>query len=282
MDRRANYIAHVPWVDDHGRERNGKDFFLPGDPDMGGLKLMYFMLEELSLLLQDPDVGPEATEMLAKAAKTWRKPGGAIDAYLQNLGLENFGGRTISNTLRSNLAGGGSVAAFRNGSSVDHNMVGLKGDPSNLPEFWDGTEDKTVGLGYIKGIDNRPGGKWRSSISRDLYGIAISPAAAQIDPITAGFRDEYFDMVRRGINPRDEHAPTPIKAAAKASMPKWSSGDVEAAVERALASGKRSSARSASRSGIGWAMCRSVRFRLRCGSWEGRDGCGRTAMCISS
>lgn len=242
MLRRAHHIAHAPWVDELGRERHGKPFLLPGDPDLGGMVLMYFMFEELSLLLQDDEVGAEATTLLATAVKTWRKAGGSVDAYLQNLGLENFGGKTISNTLRSNLAAGGSVAAFRNGSSVDHGMVGLKGNPSTLEEFWDGTTEKTHGLGFMKGIDNRPGGKWRASISRDLYGIATSPAAAQLDPITAGFREEYRDLVRRGIDPRDEHAPTPAKAAAKtakAEKPKWSSGDVEAVVEHALLSGPK-------------------------------------------
>ncbi|MEU6798852.1 hypothetical protein ABZ907_44765 [Nonomuraea wenchangensis] len=67
--------------------------------------------------------------------------------FTQNLGLENFGGKPISNTLRSNLAGGGSVAAFRTGSSQDWRMVGLAVDPSTLPEFWEGTRDKTHGLG---------------------------------------------------------------------------------------------------------------------------------------
>ncbi|TDD15301.1 hypothetical protein [Nonomuraea diastatica] len=32
----------------------------------------------------------------------------------------------------------------------------------------------------MKGIDNRPGGKWRASILRDLFGIATSPATGQL------------------------------------------------------------------------------------------------------
>ncbi|MFI7705526.1 hypothetical protein [Nonomuraea sp. NPDC049480] len=237
MGRRAHFVAHVPWADELGRERHGKPFLLPGDPDMQGLKLMYIMLEELPLLLGDAEVGAQATELLASAAKTWRKPGGAIDVFTQNLGLENFGGKPISNTLRSNLSGGGSVAAFRTGSSQDWHMVGLAADPSTLPEFWDGTREKTHGLGFIKGIDNRPGGKWRASISRDLYGIATSPAAAQLDDITRGFFDEYYDMRRRGVDPRDPAAATSAKASPAA--PKWSSADVEAVVEHALISGPK-------------------------------------------
>ncbi|MEQ4723736.1 hypothetical protein [Nonomuraea sp. B19D2] len=235
MGRRADFVAHVPWVDDQNRERHGKPYFVPGDPDMHDLKLMYIVVEELSLLLKDDVYGADATELLALAAKTWRKPGGAIDVFLQNLGLENFGGKPISNSLRSNLAAGGSVAAFRTGSSVDYNMVGLAADPSKLPEFWEGTTQKTRGLGYTKGIDARPGGKWRASISRDLFGIASIPAAAQLDEMTLSFYEEYRDMVRRGVDPA---AATPAKASPVAK-PQWSSGDVEAVVEHALISGPK-------------------------------------------
>ncbi|MEV0617530.1 hypothetical protein AB0I81_29710 [Nonomuraea sp. NPDC050404] len=249
MGRRAQHIAHAPWVDDKGRERHGKPYLVPGDPDLGGLVLMYVMAEELPLLLGDDEIGGEATVLLAGAAKTWRKPGGAIDVFTQNLGLENFGGKPISNTLRSNLSGGGSVAAFRTGSSQDWNMVGLEADPSKLPPFWDGTQDKTHGLGFTKGIDNRPGGKWRASISRDLYEIATSPAAGRLDDITAGFYEEYNDMRRRGVDPRDEGAVTP---AAVVSAPKWSAGDVEAVVENVLISGPKE---------LG-ALCVAVRRRL--------------------
>ncbi len=235
MGRRAHHVAHVPWVDDLGRERHGKPFLLPGDPDVG-LTLMYVMVEELPMLLGDAEIGGPATELLAHAAKTWRKPGGAIDVFAQNLGLENFGGKTVSNTLRSNLVGGGSVAAFRTGSSQDWHMVGLAADPSTLPEFWEGTREKTHGLGFMKGIDNRPGGKWRPSISKDLYAVATSPAAGRIDDITAGFFEEYWVMRRRGVDPREEGAVTP---AAPVATPKWSSADVEAVVEHALISGPK-------------------------------------------
>src|SRR5690606_9588841 len=198
MGRRGHHVAHVPWVDHLGRERHGKPFLLPGDPDVG-LTLLYIAIEELPMLLGDDELGGPATELLAHAAKTWRKPGGAIDVFTQNLGLENFGGKPISNTLRSNLAGGGSVAAFRTGSSQDWNMVGLAADPSTLPEFWEGTREKTHGLGFMKGIDNRPGGKWRASISKDLYAAATSVAAGEIGGITARSVAENCDVGRRGV-----------------------------------------------------------------------------------
>lgn len=238
MGRRSHFVAHVPWVDSQGRERTGKPYFLPGDPDMQGLKLLYIAIEELSMLLKDDVIGGPATELLADAAKTWRKPGGAIDVFLQNLGLENFGGKPISNTLRSNLAAGGSVAAFRTGSSQDWHMVGLTADPSKLSEFWEGTRQKTRGLGYTKGIDNRPGGKWRASISRDLFGIASTPAAAHLDEMTLSFYEEYYDLRRRGVDPRDPAASTPAKSAPVVKA-QWSSGDVEAVVEHALISGTK-------------------------------------------
>ncbi|GGO63283.1 hypothetical protein [Nonomuraea cavernae] len=238
MGRRSDFVAHVPWADNMGRERHGKPFFVPGDPDMQGLMLMYIAIEELPLLLKDAEYGASATELLADAVKTWRKPGGAVDVYLQNLGLENFGGKPISNTLRSNLSAGGSVAAFRTGSGVDYNMVGLAADPSKLPEFWEGTQQKSRGLAYTRGLDNRPSGKWRASIWRDLFGIASTPAAAQLDEMTLSFYEEYGDMVRRGVDPRDPAASTPANATPVAK-PQWSSGDVEAVVEHALISGPK-------------------------------------------
>ncbi|WP_219470141.1 hypothetical protein [Nonomuraea rhizosphaerae] len=250
MGRRAQHIAHAPWVDNKGRERHGKPFLVPGDPDLGGMVLLYVAVEELPLLLGDDALGAEATVFLATAAKTWRKPGGAIDVYTQNLGLENFGGKPISNTLRSNLSGGGSVAAFRTGSSQDWNMVGLAADPSLLQAFWEGTRDKTHGLGYLKGIDNRPGGKWRAAISRDLYEIATSPAAGKLDDITAGFFEEYHEMRRRGVDPREPGAVTPAKASSTA--PQWSPGDVQAVVEHVLISGPKD---------VG-ALCVAARRRL--------------------
>lgn len=233
MGRRADYIAHAKWVDGKGRERTGKPFLIPGDPDLNYMSLLYFAIEELPMLLKHPEYGKRATDVLANAVKTWRKPGGAVDVFLQNLGLEEFGGTKASNALRSNLVAGGSVAAFRTGSSVDHGMVGLKADPSKLPEFFQGTRNKTHGLGYIKGIDNRPGAKWRSLTFRDLYEITHRPAVGVIDQMTLGFREEYQELRRRG---REVETAAPRPAATNVG---WTSADVEAAVQRTLRSGPK-------------------------------------------
>ncbi|MEV4749107.1 hypothetical protein AB0K21_22235 [Streptosporangium sp. NPDC049248] len=232
MGRRAHYIAHAKWVDDKGRERTGKPFLIPGDPDLGGMSLLYFAIEELPMLVKHPDYGKQATDVLANAVKTWRKPGGAVDVFLQNLGLEEFGGTKASNALRSNLVSGGSVAAFRTGSSVDHGMVGLKADPSKLPEFFQGTTNKTHGLGYIKGVDARPGAKWRSLTFRDLYEVANRPAVGVIDEMTLGFREEYQELRRRGRQVETTQRPASLGG-------DWTSADVEAAVEQMLKAGPK-------------------------------------------
>lgn len=218
MARRAERIAHVQWVDDKGRERRGKPFLLPGDPDVGGMPLIVVFLEELRLLLDSP-YGKDALPLLGTAVRTWRKPGGSLNVFTQNLGLENFGNEQ---SLRSNLVSGGAVVAFRTGSSLDHAMVGLSADPSLLPEhFRDGS--KTHGLGYITGIDQRPNARMRSLIPRDAYAIATNPPAARLDDFTLQVIEEWRNQRRRGRTPA---------TAAPGSLP--TSGDVQAAVEEVL------------------------------------------------
>ncbi|MFI6813311.1 hypothetical protein ACIBG7_12910 [Nonomuraea sp. NPDC050328] len=228
MGRRSEFLASVSWVDEHGRERRGKKFLFPGDPDVGGrpgvpysgMKMLLLVFEELPLLLKSPTYGKQAIDILGPAAKTWRKPGGAIDIYAQNIGLAEL----KEDVFRANIFGGGSIAAFRTGSSVDHHMAGLAADPSKLPEYFpDGQE--TVGLGYLKGVDRRPAASWRSMIAKDTYGIATSPAACQIDDITLGFFDEYFHHLARGRQPVPP---------AKTGEREQTGGDVEAVVESVL------------------------------------------------
>ncbi|MEU8195202.1 hypothetical protein AB0C10_15620 [Microbispora amethystogenes] len=234
MGRRAHFVSHAEWADELGRERHGKAFLMPNDPDLHYMTMLYFAIEELPMLLKHPEYGKRATDVLGNAVKTWRKPGGAVDVFLQNVGLEEFGGTKASAALRSNLVAGGSVAAFRTGTSADHHMVGLKADPSKLPEYFAGTNLKTHGLGYIKGVDNRPGAKWRTLTFRDLYSIATRPAAGRIDPVTLGFYEEYWDMRKRGREPQEMAAAV---RPAREQAADWSSGDVEAAIKRALRNG---------------------------------------------
>lgn len=222
MDRREHFVAHVPWADDLGRERTGKPFLLPGDPDLGGMTMLAIFLEELRLLLDGP-FGKSSLGILSPAVRTWRKPGGGLIVFNQNFGLENFGS---DQSFRSNLKSGGSIAAFRTGSSSDHHMLGIKADPAKLPEYFRNGE-KTHGLGYISGVDRRPAAPWRSIRVRDAFGIATTPAAGGIDERTLGYMEEYRHQHARG---RTAEPTTP-------AAPRRTSGDVQATVESVLATG---------------------------------------------
>jgi hypothetical protein len=231
MVKRADYVAHAPWVDDQGRERCGKPYLLPGDPDLDGMPMIVTFLEELKFFLSSP-WGKEALILLGNAVRTWRKPGGSLIVFNQNLGLDNFGSDGQSQSFRANLVSGGSLAAFRTGSSQDHAMVGLPADPSRLPEYFrDGS--KTHGLGYLTGIDRRPSAPWRAIPVRDAFGIASTPAAAKLDERTLGWVEEWKHHQGRGRDPKEAAVPK------RASTPRRTSGDVQSAVERVLAaSGK--------------------------------------------
>ncbi|MGC5012488.1 hypothetical protein ACLQ2R_17125 [Streptosporangium sp. DT93] len=222
MTRRADFVAHRPWVDEQGRERNGKPFLLPGDPDMDGMSMLLVAVEELKLFLDGP-FGKPGFELLGTGVRTWRKAGGGLLVVNQNLGLENFGN---SQSFRSNLLSGGSLTALRTGSSADHNMVGLPADPSKLPERFR-TKDKTHGLGYLTGVDCRPAATARMMPVRDAFGIASQPAAGQLGERTLAYIEEYHHHQARGRTPREVQAP-------KQRETRHTSGDVQAAVEKAL------------------------------------------------
>jgi len=232
MVKRADYVAHVPWVDDKGRERRGKPFLLPGDPDLDRMPLIVTFLEELKFFLSSP-FGKEALVLLGNAVRTWRKPGGSLIVFNQNLGLDNFGSDGQSQSFRANLVSGGSLAAFRTGSSQDHGMVGLPADPSKLPEYFrDGS--KTHGLGYLTGIDRRPSAPWRAIPVRDAFGIASTPPAAKLDERTLGWIEEWQHHQARGRSPQEAAAAGP-----KRDRVTRTSGDVQGTIERVLAhSGK--------------------------------------------
>ncbi|MGW4639656.1 hypothetical protein ACWEN6_14065 [Sphaerisporangium sp. NPDC004334] len=218
--RRAHYISHVHWVDEQGRERIGKPYLLPGDPDLGGMVLIYVVVEEAPLLFQDETYGPKAIKLLAPGSKTYRKPGISLDIYTQNLDLGELG---RNRAFRANIAAGGSVAAFRTGASTDHKMVGLANDPSKLPEYFPNGE-KTHGLGYLRGLDRRQA-TMRPLIPRDEFAIASRPAAGAFDQATLGFYEEYFHGRARGRRP----------AVPQDTPQQTTSGDVQAAIEEVLA-----------------------------------------------
>lgn len=227
MVKRADFVAHRPWVDEQGRERRGKPFLLPGDPDMDGMTMILVCVEELKLFLDGP-FGKAGFELLGTGVRTWRKAGGGLLVVNQNLGLDNFGN---SQSFRSNLLSGGSLTALRTGSSTDHNMVGLPADPSKLPERFR-NKDKTHGLGYLTGVDCRPAATARMMPVRDAFGIASTPPAGQLGERTLAWMEEYRHHKARGRNPREAAAPSPITTGAQAT-----SGDVQAAVEQALSKG---------------------------------------------
>jgi len=223
LKRRAQHISRVPWVDDKGRERAGKSFLLPGDPDVG-MPMIFIVLEEFKLLVDSP-YGKAAFELAVNGVRTWRKAGGGLLVVNQNLGLGNFGSSDQAQSFRSNLISGGGLTALRTASSTDHAMVGLPSDPSKLPKFFpDGSQ--THGLAYLLGVDRRPSATARLMRVRDPYGIASTPPAGVLDPLTMEWIEEYRHHKDRGRNPR-EATPQP-------APPPCTSGDVQAAVEQVL------------------------------------------------
>lgn len=227
MTKRADFVAHTTWVDEQNRERGGKPFLLPGDPDMDGMSMLLVCVEELKLFLDGP-FGKLGFELLSTGVRTWRKAGGGLLVVNQNLGLDNFGN---SQSFRSNLLSGGSLTALRTGSSTDHSMVGLPADPSKLPERFR-NKDKTHGLGYLTGIDCRPAATARMMPVKDAFGIASTPAAGALGERTLAWIEEYHHHKSRGRNPRES---APARPSAMRSRP--TPGDVQAAVEQALLSG---------------------------------------------
>ncbi|MEU8151824.1 hypothetical protein [Nonomuraea sp. NPDC048901] len=225
MLRRADFVAHAPWVDDLGRERRGKPFLLPGDPDMAGMTMLMACVEELKFFLDSP-FGDAGFELLSTGVRTWRKAGGSLLVVNQNLGLDNFHNKQ---SFRSNLLSGGSLTALRTGSSTDNAMVGLPADPSKLPEYFRNGA-KTHGLGYTTGVDRRPSAALRMMPVRDAFGIASTPPAGELGERTLGFIEEYRHHAARGRNPREVATP-------KRREHRHTSGDVQAAVEGALLAG---------------------------------------------
>ncbi|WP_214417060.1 hypothetical protein [Sphaerisporangium fuscum] len=231
MERRAEYLGRVAWVDERGRERRGKPFLLPtGNP--GDMVLLAMLVEEAPLLLKDPTYGGsngEAVALLAKGGRTWRKAGASENLVTQFPGLEDL----VAQPLRSMLIAGGTVVSFRTGDSVSQGMLGMLNDPSKLPQYFDNGQ-KTHGLGYIVGIDRRQA-TFRSVIPEDPYGIASRPPAGRLDEVTAAFFDDFDNTLRKAKRTKTVPAPQP----AHQDAPRATSGDVAAAVEQTLATSAR-------------------------------------------
>jgi hypothetical protein len=220
MRARAHMIARIPWVDDQGRERVGYEFLLPHP----GMPQLAINLDEAPLLLLDEVYGARAVQLLSTGAKTWRKAGGSLKLITQVPSLEEL----KSQTLRGMLRGGGNVVSFRTGESVSHGMLGLANDPSKLPEFFPNTDEKTHGVGYIVGPDQRQV-TYRHLLTRDPYGIATQPRAGKVDDTTLELFDRYAAQLKQAKVTK-EVAP----AAAPTAAPRATSGDVAAAVERVI------------------------------------------------
>ena len=189
MVRRAAYLSReIEWVDAKGRPRKGgKTFF---DPTLE-MPLLEIFLDEAPVLLQDPVYGPEALAILGPMSKQARKTGIGITLFSQLPSLDELGGSKAA-VLRAMLRQG-NVASFRTGESVSQYMLGLAGDPSQLPQYFaDGK--RTHGLGLIKGPDNRPATPWRSEFIEDPLSVAEQPAAGALDAMSAEAADAPDDI----------------------------------------------------------------------------------------
>ncbi|MCW2918647.1 MAG: hypothetical protein JWN52_6715 [Actinomycetia bacterium] len=191
--RRSAYFGReIVWVDRKGRERKGgKTYFDPTSE----IPFLYDLLDEVHVLVKnaDPEIRKEAVALLGDISKLSRKAGVGIAYVAHQVGLDEMGGSKASAT-RSMLREGTTVA-FRTGDGTSHSQLGLKADPSKLPQFFaDGS--KTQGLGYIKGPDARPGAQFRAEYVDDPFEIACTPAAGRLDDMSLEAAAEPDDAER--------------------------------------------------------------------------------------
>ncbi len=197
MGERAARYNRMKWIDDKGRTRVGRAFFVPGDPD----PLISLTLDEAHDLLTDDEYGEEAVKIIGDLAKEARKVGIKIRLANQSPNASELGGETL---IRDILQGGNN-AVLRSGSSATGKRAAgsaLDGvDPGAIPkEFNDGTS--TGGLGYLAGPDNRTA-MWRAPNVEDPYGLAhegfttgIEQATVDALPIVRHILDEHALMLR--------------------------------------------------------------------------------------
>ncbi|MFD7922523.1 hypothetical protein ACFV3R_25265 [Streptomyces sp. NPDC059740] len=197
MKERGKRYNRLKWIDDKGRERIGRAFFVPGDPD----PLLCLTIEEAHDILNDEEHGEEAVKLIADMAKEARKVGIKIRVCNQSPNADELGGKTL---IRDILQGGNNLV-LRSGSSATGKRAAGTAlgdiDPGAIPrEFADGTS--TGGLGYLAGPDNRSA-MWRAPYVEDAFGLAhegettpIEPASIDALPIVRHLLDEHALMLQ--------------------------------------------------------------------------------------
>ncbi|MDX2632070.1 hypothetical protein PV381_36865 [Streptomyces scabiei] len=197
MKERGQRYNRMKWVDDKGRTRVGRAFFVPGDPD----PLISVTLDEAHDLLNDPDYGEEAVKIIGDLAKEARKVGIKFRLANQSPNASELGGETLIRDLLQ----GGNNAVLRSGSSATGKRAAgsaLAGvDPGAIPkEFNDGSG--TGGLGYLAGPDNRAA-MWRAPYVEDPFGLAHEGETTGIEqdsidalPILRHILEEHALMLR--------------------------------------------------------------------------------------
>jgi energy-coupling factor transporter ATP-binding protein EcfA2 len=242
MKERAKRYNRMKWIDDKGRTRVGRAFFVPGDPD----PLISLTLDEAHDLLTDEKYGEEAVKIIGDCAKEVRKVGGKLRLANQSPNASELGGETL---IRDILQGGNN-AVLRSGSSAAGKRAAGTAlgdiDPGAIPkEFNDGTS--TGGLGYLAGPDNRAA-MWRAPYVEDPYGLAhegvttgIEQATIDALPIVRHVLEEHALMIRlRNAGQQYTYDPSRFSEAApnsarKTRTPAPAAEQVPAAVEQEAA-----------------------------------------------
>ncbi|MFE9360339.1 hypothetical protein ACFYPB_40580 [Streptomyces olivaceoviridis] len=197
MKERGKRYNRMKWVDDKGRTRVGRAFFVPGDPD----PLICVTLDEAHDLLNDPEYGEEAVKIIGDLVKEARKVGIKFRLANQSPNASELGGETL---IRDILQGGNNLV-LRSGSTATGKRAAGNAlgdiDPGAIPkEFNDGTT--TGGMGYLAGPDNRAA-LWRAPYVEDPYGLAhegtttgIEQASLDALPILRHVLEEHELMLR--------------------------------------------------------------------------------------
>lgn len=161
---RSRYLASMPWTAPDGSARTGMAFF---DAVLTGLPIVEITVDESPALLAHPVHGAAAAYLLGEIGKLGRKAGFRIRLAVQHPSLSELGNHP---PLRSMLVGG-NVFCGRTGDAQTQGMIGVKGDPRQIPKYFaDGSP--TVGLGYADGPDNRPGTPARWDWVPDPHAVA--------------------------------------------------------------------------------------------------------------